>query len=593
MIINFDVLFPKKKSKKRKDKKNNQNQNIVLDENSFQFEYKTYLPIYQKLLECDGLNDVSNYSQLKDKLNEISMMAQEQKEIFFNIQPKEIFENYGIKYSIYHIKEQKKKKKGYQNALDKKASAKLGSLGESEMSEDERSNTEDFDEKYEGKGLNISMPTMSSASLSRTSTSVKTANVKGKKDEKAEEKSKRQEKVNRYTVVILLFGLFLVAVSIVFLYLEVNENNKFKELFQLFQTFKIFKRGIESSPLSLLSNYCYYSKTLEYTTDCKNTTVCDNNNNCTNITNCTNTIINDTNYQPCLNFYKEYSENLTRQYPAFQNFTNVSLYQLIQEEIKYKYDDIITTFNDYQKAIFNLDSGVINKISDINAFSYSITVVGDTVTLVRTTMNFISLCREYNNYITTLLDNNDYMKQNFSLVSFSGTEKDEEGKIKTMVFKSHYEKDFTQTRKIMLLMLAAYPSIHKGLLESSAIMQDEFHSSLRKIEVLLIVCFVLQIVLNIILIIIFMMFLFVYVKMVKYNILSANKLFSDRNFLELQDKRIEQMKILSNLYQESPLKISEKIENIENYYRKKTGDADRKRNKIADNNANFQENDKE
>ena len=64
--------------------------------------------------------------------------------------------------------------------------------------------------------------------------------------------------------------------------------------------------------------------------------------------------------QPCLNFYKEYSENLTIKYTAFNNFINVSLYQLIQKEIKYKYDVIITAFNDYQKAIFNLDSGVNN-----------------------------------------------------------------------------------------------------------------------------------------------------------------------------------------------------------------------------------------
>ena len=93
----------------------------------------------------------------------------------------------------------------------------------------------------------------------------------------------------------MLFGLFLVVVSIVFLYLEVNENNKFKELFQLFQTFKIFKRGIESSPLSLLSNYCYYSKTLENSTNCINTTVCNgqDKNNCTNVTNCVEISIDD------------------------------------------------------------------------------------------------------------------------------------------------------------------------------------------------------------------------------------------------------------------------------------------------------------
>ena len=592
MNINFETLFPKKKAKKNKKERKNQNQ-INLDDNSFQFEYKTFLPIYQKLLECDGLNDISNYSQLKDKLNEISMMAQEQKELIFNIQPKELFENYGIKYSIYHIKEQKKKKKGYQNALDRKTSAKLNSLTESEISEDEKSNSQDFDEKYEGKGLNISMPTMSSASLSRTSTSAKTTNIKGKKDEKAEEKSKRQENVNRYTIIILLFGLFLVAVSIVFLYLEVNENNKFKELFQLFQTFKIFKRGIESSPLSLLSNYCYYSKTLE-NTNCIDETVCDVYNNCTIVTKCESSTNDEEDSQPCLNFYKEYSENLTEKYPSFNNFKNVDLYQLIQEEIKYKYDDIITTFNDYQKAIFNLNSGVINKISEITAFSYSITVDGNIVTLVKTDMNFISLCREYNNYITTLLDNDAYMNEIFSLVAFTNTEGNKEiENLQKMTFVSEYLKSFSQTRKIMLLMLMAYPSIHIGLLESSSIMQEEFHSSLNKIEVLLIVFFILQIILNSILIIIFMMFLNVYVKMVKFNILTANKLFSDRNFLELQDRRLEQIKILSNLYQESPLKISERIESIDNYYRRKTGELDKSKNKTIDNNTHLQEGEKE
>ena len=73
-----------------------------------------------------------------------------------------------------------------------------------------------------------------------------------------------------------------------------------------------------------------------------------------------------------------------------------------------------------------------------------------------------------------------------------------------------------------------------------------------------------------------MMFLFVYVKMVRFNILTANKLFSDRNFLELQDRRIEQLKILSNLYQENPIKITERIEAIDNIYRRKSGDVEKK-----------------
>jgi hypothetical protein len=126
MYINFDVLFPKRRSKRKARETKHRNQ---LEDSNFEFEYKTYLPFYKRLLECDGLNDVSNYAQLKDKLNEISMMAQENKKLTFNITPKEVFENSGIKYSIYHIKEQNRKKK-YQNALDKKSSEKLGSLAE-------------------------------------------------------------------------------------------------------------------------------------------------------------------------------------------------------------------------------------------------------------------------------------------------------------------------------------------------------------------------------------------------------------------------------------------------------------------------------
>ena len=569
MYINFDVLFPRKKLRrgKTRDHKNKNNQ----EDSNFEFEYKTYLPFYKKLLECDGLNDVSNYAQLKDKLNEISTMALENKKMTFNIIPKEVFENSGIKYSIYHIKEQKKKKK-YQNAIDKKSSDKFGSLAESEITEEDN-DSDNFDEKYEGKGLNVSMPTMSSVSLSRTSTSVKTNAGKGKKDDKQDEKSKRQETVTKYTTIILLFGLFLVVVSIIFLYLEITENNKFKQLFQLFQTFKIFKQGIESSPLSLLSNYCYYNGSVS-------------NYSLSNISSSGNTS------GICLNFYTEYSSNLSDKYPDFKKFGELTLNRLIQKEIEKKYDFIIATFNDYQKSIFNLDSGVINKISEITAFSYSITVDGNIVTLVQTIMNFISLCREFNNYITTLLDNNAYITELFSLVRFA-EENITKVDLSQMRFISDYQESFTQTRKIMLLMLMAYPSIHIGLSESSTIMQNEFHSSLNNIEVLLIIFFILQIVLNSILIVIFMMFLFVYVKMVKYNITTANTLFSDRNFLELQDRRIEQLKILSNLYQESPIKITERIDNIDNIYRRKTGEIERQAAKTLDNNSQFQDGEKE
>ena len=556
MNVDFDLLFPNRREKKKKHKSNkNINNNAYnLDENSYLFEYKAYLPIYKKLLECDGLNDVSNYAQLKEKSNELEMMANEEKEIIFSIQPKEKFENCGIKYEIFSIKEQKRKKKGY----GKVVTDNLGSYAETDDNEENSDTTDDdFDRKYEGKGLNISMPTLSSASISRQS-SIRTNAMRNKKDNKVDEKVKRAKEVRNYTIIILLFGVFLVLISIIFLYMEVNENNKFKQLFQLFQTFKIFKRGIESSPLSLLSNYCYFASKSNVTDEYGN---------------------------QCLNFYKEYSENITKNMEkknrtndaSYILFRDHPLFTLIQEEIKYKYNDIIKTFNDYQKAIYNLDSGVINKISVISAFSYSIKVEGNFVILVKTDMNFISLCREYNNYITTLLEGDAYIQELFSLVAFTETKTLNELRI-----RSEYIKNFSQTRKIMLLMLMAYPSIHIGLTESSTIMQEEFHSSLNKIEILLITFFILQLLFHAILIVIFMLFLFVYIKMVKINILTANKLFSDKKFLELQDKRIEQIKIMSNLYQENPNKISDKIDSIEYNYRKKMGDNTVQRNKRRD-----------
>ena len=58
--------------------------------------------------------------------------------------------------------------------------------------------------------------------------------------------------------------------------------------------------------------------------------------------------------------------------------------------------------------------------------------------------------------------------------------------------------------------------------------------------------------------------------MLKINIFSSNKLFNDKKFLDMQNKRIEQIKIMNNLYSEHPMKIAEKIDIIDELYRKKT-----------------------
>ena len=58
--------------------------------------------------------------------------------------------------------------------------------------------------------------------------------------------------------------------------------------------------------------------------------------------------------------------------------------------------------------------------------------------------------------------------------------------------------------------------------------------------------------------------------MLKINIFTSNRLFNDKKFLDMQNKRIEQIKIMNNLYSEHPIKIAEKIDIIDELYRKKT-----------------------
>ena len=49
--------------------------------------------------------------------------------------------------------------------------------------------------------------------------------------------------------------------------------------------------------------------------------------------------------------------------------------------------------------------------------------------------------------------------------------------------------------------------------------------------------------------------------------MNGNKLFENKQFLDFQEKRLNQIKIMKNLYTENPIKIMDKIELIEEVYR--------------------------
>ena len=356
--------------------------------------------------------------------------------------------------------------------------------------------------------------------------------AKGKKGTKNDDKNKRVENLKRYTVIILMFGSFLILIAIIFLILEIRQNNNFQSLFTLFETFKRFKRGVESSPLSLLTNYRYF----------------DNNN------------INGS------NIYEIYSELITNYNPIFKEF---KLNEIVLKEISGKYGKIMAAFDNYKKSMFKLGSKVSNEISSLPGFTYSLVEDGGGLKFIKTQTNLIDLIRQYNNIIVSLLENHALEKEIFSLLTFEDLENNSGNNSKHIKLQKEGKIESVNTKDMLLLTLM-YPFLHDGLKETSYLIEKLFDSSLKNIQNYLIIFYVLLLVLHGFLIIICIIFLLSYIKMMKNNIFSSNQLFSDKKFLEMQNKRIEQIKIMNNLYSENPLKIAEKIEIIDDLYKKKT-----------------------
>ena len=519
--ISFNNLFTNKNINKYDQEKN-----------IYKFQYSRYYPFYQMLISSDTLKDNHNFNQLKDKINEISNMANEKKEILFLITKKFEISLINCKYIIYCVKEQKRKKRGEKSIARDYSALKLNNDLSGSRSDDSNDENEgddnDFDEQFEGKGINLGASTLSSASLSGSAQSTRSSLQRGKKGGKGDEKHKRSEELKRYTIIILTFGAFLIMITILFLVLETKQNNNFMSLFNLFEIFKRFKRGVESSPLSLLSNYKYYDK---------------ENTNGTNV-------------------YELYSKEISEYDHAF---IQLPIYLLIQAEIKSKYGKIMLAFDDYKKSMFKLGSKISGQISALTGYSYSFIQENNKLRFIKQPTNLIDLIRQYNNIIVTLLENNAFSHEIFSLINMGPLEGNSRS-----IYLQDDELDVNQNTKDMLLLLLMYPFMHEGLKDTSHLIENLFHNSLSNIEKYLIFFFTILLIFHSLLVIICIIFLISYIKMMKINIFSSNQLFSDKKFLDMQNKRIEQIKIMNNLYSEHPLKIAEKIDLIDDLYKRKT-----------------------
>ena len=495
-------------------------------ENELVLKYSSYYSYYENILNNEALFDLPDYPTVVERQKEFRNMSKEEREIVFCITLKEECKTNSGNLNIYHIKEKMRKN-------DKK---QRKSITEKENDEDSEELSYELSGERENEFNNQSLNVMNAdiaSSISSSSfkdSSQSGGGSKGKQNDKNYERIKSLNTIKKFTLIILIFDVSLIILSVIFLILEVKEYNYFKNVFDLFQTFKVFKRGIENSPLSLFLNYKY-------------------------IYNISNDEVSS------INIYEVYSNKLKTDYLSMSSLPKVD--ELIQSEIHEKYYNIIDSFNNYLTVLFKLRNVASKRVQNLVSYSFSLQKE-ENISLILNFVNFISLCREYNNFLSNLLLDNIYLKQNISILNMK--------KINNLnyIIESQFDFEFSSTSKYMFLFILTYPSIHIGLAESSYFMQQEFHSSNNFMEKLLIIFFVLFMSLHIMLIIICISFFIIYLKLLKINIYSTNKLFMDKKYIKFQAKRMELIKIITTLYSSNPVNLFEKIKMLEDDYKKKT-----------------------
>ena len=333
----------------------------------------------------------------------------------------------------------------------------------------------------------------------------------------------------------------LIAISVIFLILEDSENLKFENLINLFNIFHIFKRGIESIPLTILSNYKY-----------------------------------DINGTKTEDLFQNYSRKLGEKYEILKQ---PLLSDILLKDSDTKLITVIQSFNNYLKELHSIEESLSNQITNLIGKSYKIEVHDNKILLYNLPTSIITVGREYLNVLSILLDNNTFLSYYFILL----TKGESYNNITTV--KRETEDELLMTGKAQILTILIYPFLHDGLTKISDFILDKSHDIVKKITNIYIIFFCILLFFHVILLVIGMIFIYSFIKILKLSIEQGNKVLEDKKFLEYLDKKLTQIKIMKSLYLEDPIKIMDKIESLDEFFKNKNKeDAKDKRNNDVNNN---------
>lgn len=529
-FINFNSLFTKTTSNMAKTQTN-----------LYAFNYGKYLRFYKNFVKFDALSDCAQSPNFHTIVKEIIQLGTDQKEIMFIVNQKLTIESFNTQYVVYHVREFVPKKGTNLNmktSFDPINTIDFVKNNVSDISSDADRNDFEPIYKYDNRSStacpSISAFSTESASISSVNGLDGGLGLKGRKNLRGSQKKIRYKQVSNFTIFIICFGLFLTIITLLFFILAATKNNTFQSLFKLFQTYRFYKRGVQSAPLSILSNNCYHHNSSE----------------------------------TCYNYYKFYSEYMTTTFPDLKGEPLIS--EVIQEEIKHKFLSVLSTFDQFQKEIFTFNFKSINKINNLYAGLKIIIEDNGKFIISEKNISVVDMMKTYNNYIINLVTDNIYSTEPFFIIDLQK----EDGR--TLMVSKNTNKELTNTQSLIYLLLINFPFLNRQMGLVSDFIVVEFNSYLSQLKTILYSFSILLISLNIILCGVCIFFLQMFIIMLKANIYPALHVLTVKKFITYIDSKLSCLAILCELYEESPMKIINKIKSLEDAFRKDQKELHRK-----------------
>ena len=512
--FSFSSLFKKKKGM-RFSTVTNQNENI------YEFLTGKYIGMLSDFLEDSSID-----KETMVKLHEIQHFSQKCTERELRLEKKYSISVDDAVYVIFFVKSDEFKLKGKKKDVSL-TKAILDTNNPYTNAYGTGANTNMNNTFHFGTTMD-SMSVSCSSSISSTSGTYATK-IKMKKISTIEKSGIKN--INLYVRLISSFLILLVAISLLFLSLEVNQDKHFESLFFLFEKFKYYKRGIEMQPVRLFSNIC-----IRYP-----------ENYATNTT-------------QCLNYYSFFSQLVQSQVPSMTGLPLIN--QVIYDEFVTSMDVIQDALVEFQKEALNLNIKELQDIYNYTNWLYNLEEdENGTLNTIFIEYTFFDCLKVYHNYFSQIIQSGNLMTTPIKFINYDTQ--------KNQVDKSTLSYEDIQGIAVFIYQaIINYPLVHKTIIDVQDMIESGFEKFLNNMENIIIIFCIILYVFHLILAIICFKFISSYKKVVHQNFSKVIDIVTSPIYQNYIHSIIVNVRELKMLYEEKPSAIAAKITKEKENYKK-------------------------